>query len=137
MHRRFRDLPDTPLFRDWLKKRPTTPAEKGKDLAVRYVKVVFVMDNGVALARPVETGISDQERIEILDGIDTDDVVIVGPFRTLDEMVEGQPVTLETPEKEGEKKTATLQGSDQERLPKAFAETVSAAPLRDEWEKMI
>ena len=70
VHRRFRDLPDTPLFRDWLAKQPTTPAEKGKDLAVRYVKVVFVMDDGVAMARPVETGISDQERIEILDGLD-------------------------------------------------------------------
>jgi hypothetical protein len=59
------------------------------------VKVVFVMRQGVAHARPVETGISDEDRIEILDGIDEDDIVIVGPFRTLDEMVEGQPVELE------------------------------------------
>ena len=46
--------------------------------------IVFVMEDGVARARPVETGISDQERIEILAGIDADCDVIVGPFRELD-----------------------------------------------------
>ncbi len=100
VHRRFRDLPDTPLLRDWLSKQPTTPAEKGKDLAVRYVKVVYLMDSGVAQARPVSTGISDQERIEILDGLAADAQVIVGPFRSLDEMVEGQPVALEKPKEQ-------------------------------------
>ncbi len=107
VHRRFRDLPDTPLFRDWIAKQPTTPAEKGKDLAVRYIKVVFVMEDGTAQARPVETGISDQERIEIRVGLDAKDTVIVGPFRSLDEMVEDQPVELEVPDpKKGEKSKA-------------------------------
>ena len=54
------------------------------------------------LARPVETGISDQERIEILAGLDADDTVIVGPFRSLDEMVEGQPVELEETDRKKE-----------------------------------
>ena len=107
VHRRFRDLPDTPLFRDWLANQPTTPAEKGKDLAVRYVKVVFIMDDGVAIARPVQTGISDQERIEILDGLDPRDTVIVGPFRSLDEMEEGQPVNLEKPKQDPRNKPAS------------------------------
>ncbi len=62
--------------------------------------VVFVMVNGEARARPVKTGISDQERIEILEGLGPDDEVIVGPFRVLDEMEEGQPVKLEEFEKE-------------------------------------
>ena len=45
-----------------------------------------------------EVTMSDQERIEILDGVKPDDTVIVGPFRVLDELEEGQPVELEEPE---------------------------------------
>jgi HlyD family secretion protein len=99
VHRRLRDLPATQEFRDWIARQPLTPAEKGKDEATRYVTVVFVMVNGEAHARPVKTGISDQDRIEILEGLGSDDEVIVGPFRVLDEMVEGQPVKLEVPKK--------------------------------------
>jgi HlyD family secretion protein len=104
VHRRLKDLPPTPLFRDWVARQPKTPAEKGKDEMVRYVTVVFVMEDGEAHARPVQTGISDQERIEILDGLGPDDTVIIGPFRVLDEMLEGQPVKLEEPKKEATKK---------------------------------
>ena len=100
VHRRLKDLPPTQMFRDWVARQPKTPAEKGKDEMVRYVTVVFVMENGEAHARPVQTGISDQERIEILDGLGPQDAVIVGPFRVLDEMVEGQPVKLEELKKE-------------------------------------
>ena len=62
------------------------------------------MVNGEARARPVKTGISDQERIEILEGVGPEDDVIVGPFRVLDEMEEGQPVKLEEVKKEAAKK---------------------------------
>ena len=107
-HRRLKELPNTPLFRDWVARQPKTPAEKGKDESVRYVTIVFVMVNGEARARPVKTGISDQERIEILEGIGPEDDVIVGPFRVLDEMEEGQPVKLEEVKKDAAKKGATL-----------------------------
>ncbi len=112
VHRRFRDLPATPLFRNWLAKQPVTPAEKGKDLATRYVKVVYIMEDQMAQARPVETGISDQERIEILDGLAPDAMVIVGPFRSLDEMEEGQPVSLEQPKQEATQKPAAEPSRD-------------------------
>jgi HlyD family secretion protein len=104
VHRRLKDLPPTPLFRDWVARQPKTPSEKGKDEMVRYVTAVFVMEDGEARARPVQTGISDQERLEILDGLGPEDTVIIGPFRVLDEMVEGQPVKLEEPKKEAAKK---------------------------------
>jgi HlyD family secretion protein len=94
VHRRVRDLPDTPRLRDWMHRQPETPAEKGKDVGLRYVKVVFVLENGVARARPVQTGISDPDRIEITAGVTPDNQVIVGPFRALDEMVDGQPVKV-------------------------------------------
>jgi HlyD family secretion protein len=114
MHRRLKDLPNTPLFRDWIARQPKTPAEKGKDESVRYVTIVFVMLNGEAHARPVKTGISDQERIEILEGVGSADDVIVGPFRVLDEMVEGQPVKLEEVKKEAAGKVAVQNDQSQE-----------------------
>ncbi|NLX56783.1 MAG: efflux RND transporter periplasmic adaptor subunit [Planctomycetaceae bacterium] len=95
VHRRLKELPKTPLFRDWITRQPKTPAEKGKDDLMRYVTIVFVMVDGEARARPVKTGISDQERVEILEGITPEDDVIIGPFRVLDELEEGHPVKLE------------------------------------------
>ncbi len=64
---------------------------------MRFVKIVFVKEDGIARAKPVETGISDQQRISILKGLTEDADVIIGPFRTLDEMEDGQPVKLEEP----------------------------------------
>ena len=97
VHRRAKDLPQTELFSDWLDAHPPTPAEKGKDRSMRFLKVAFVKQDGVARAKPVETGISDQQRIAILAGLTEEDDVIIGPFRTLDEMQDGQPVKLEEP----------------------------------------
>ena len=53
---------------------------------------MFVADNGLARARPVETGLSDERRVEILSGLKPEDRVIVGPFRALDELKDGDPV---------------------------------------------
>lgn len=97
VHRRLKHLPDTPLFREWVARQPKTPTARGGDDAARYVTVVFVVEDGVARARPVRTGISDQEHVEILAGIGPDDDVIIGPFRTLDEMADGLPVKPEEP----------------------------------------
>jgi HlyD family secretion protein len=105
VHRRLKDLPDTQLFKDWIARQPKMPTSKKRAGQTQYVKVVFVVENGEARARPVETGISDPLRIEILSGVDPDDQVIVGPFRTLDEMQEQQPVEKEEPEKGSESAT--------------------------------
>ncbi len=99
VHRRMKDLPDTDLFHDWIASQPATPAEKGRDVETRYVKVVFIMRDGIARAQPVETGISDPEFIEILAGVSLQDKIIYGPFRALDEMTDGQPVKLAEPKK--------------------------------------
>ncbi len=103
VHRRLKSLPDTRLFRDWIASQPVKPSEKGRDQESRYVQVVFVMKDGLAWARPIETGISDLEHIEVVGGIGLKDQVIVGPFRVLDELKDGQPVALKSPdEKPGE-----------------------------------
>jgi hypothetical protein len=62
----------------------------------------------------VQTGISDQERIEIRSGVGPEDEIIVGPFRTLDEMSDGQPVKPEEPKPAdaGAKPSATTRNGE-------------------------
>jgi HlyD family secretion protein len=47
------------------------------------VEVVFVVEDGRALAREVKTGLSSDSRIEILSGIQEGTKVVSGPFRAL------------------------------------------------------
>ena len=73
-----------------------------------YLKVVFCKDGDVAKARLVQTGISDETGVEILGGIDDNDSVVVGPYRSLDQLKDESPVRLETDVKG---KTAAKKGS--------------------------
>jgi HlyD family secretion protein len=93
VHRRRKDLPDTAAVRAWAERHARTPGERARDAESRYVKLVFVLDGGAARARPVETGLSDERRVEILSGLRPGDRVIVGPFRALDELKDGDAVT--------------------------------------------
>jgi HlyD family secretion protein len=59
-------------------------------------KVVFVLDNGVAKARRVETGLASETEIEILDGLKEGDTIIEGPYKAVSkELKDGKPVTEE------------------------------------------
>lgn len=93
VHRRRKDLPDTPSVRAWAERNPRSAGDKAQEAELRYVKIVFVDEKGIARARPVETGLSDERRVEILSGLKPNDQVIVGPFRALDELKDGNPVT--------------------------------------------
>jgi HlyD family secretion protein len=70
------------------------PGEKKRQAEARYLKIVFVLDGDAVRARPVRTGLSDERRIEILWGLEADEQVVVGPFRVLDELKDGQPVAV-------------------------------------------
>ena len=73
VHRRRKDLPDTPAVRSWAERHARSPGEKAREAEARYVKIVFVVQHGVARARPVETGLSDERRVEILAGLGPDE----------------------------------------------------------------
>lgn len=96
VHRRRKDLPDTPAIRAWIAQHANSPGASAnqRESDLRYVQIVFVAENGVARARPVETGISDEQRVGILSGLEASDSVIVGPFRTLDELKDGEPIQV-------------------------------------------
>ena len=103
VHRKLKDLPDTELFREWADKQPRTPGEAQGDRRSRYLKVVFVLEGSIARAIPVETGLSDENFVQIVNGLDEAATVIVGPFRVLDELKDGDTVQLVTAEKASEK----------------------------------
>ena len=74
-----KDLPDTPEVRAWAERNARSPGERASEADLRYIKIVFVVEGTVARARPVETGLSDERRIEILSGVGPDDRVVVAP----------------------------------------------------------
>lgn len=98
VHRRRKDLPDTPAVRSWVERNTHGSRARVREAEARYVKIVFVVEYGVARARPVETGLSDERRVEILAGLGPDEKVITGPFRTLDELKDGDKVVELEPE---------------------------------------
>lgn len=61
-------------------------------------KVVFVVDNGVAKLRAVETGLASDTEIEITSGLKQGEKVVDGPYRVLSrELSDGNPVTEQAP----------------------------------------
>jgi HlyD family secretion protein len=59
-------------------------------------KVVFVLKDGVAKLRPVETGLASDTEIEIVSGLAEGEKVVEGPYRVLSrELADGRTVTEE------------------------------------------
>lgn len=48
-----------------------------------YVQLVYVMENGKAVARQVKVGIQNEDRIEILDGLKEGENVVSGSYRAI------------------------------------------------------
>jgi len=67
----------------------------------RKKDVVYLFDDGTALLRPVETGISDELWVEISRGLQEGDRVIVGPYRHLKSLHQGDAVRTQRQEDGG------------------------------------
>jgi HlyD family secretion protein len=66
-----------------------------------FVEVVFVVDQDVARAEQVKTGIQSDTHIQIIDGIAEGDEIVVGNYRAISQdLKDTSPVTIES---EGEK----------------------------------
>jgi HlyD family secretion protein len=77
---------------------PPAPGKKAK--REKLQKVVFVVVDGEAKARPVETGLASDTEIEIVSGVNEGDVVVEGPYRVLSrDLADGKKVTVESPDK--------------------------------------
>ncbi len=62
--------------------------------------VVYVVENGKAVQRPVKTGISDETRVEILSGVKAGDKAVTGPYRSLRDLEPGEAVHITTPDED-------------------------------------
>ncbi|HXM69923.1 MAG TPA: hypothetical protein VN970_02230, partial [Thermoanaerobaculia bacterium] len=72
--------------------RPPLGASSGDE-----IKVVFVVAGGKAHQRKVDTGISDETRVEVLGGLRPGEQVVTGPYRSLRDLKDGDPVRIGTP----------------------------------------
>jgi HlyD family secretion protein len=78
---------------------PLGPDGAEPDEDADEVQVVFVVEEGEARQRPVETGISDETHVEIAAGLEPGEPVIAGPYRTLRDLDHGDAVRVERDEK--------------------------------------
>ena len=53
-----------------------------------FVPVIFVVEDGVAKARQVKTGIQSETHIEILEGIAEGDKIITGSYRAISQTLQ-------------------------------------------------
>ena len=75
------------------------------------------MEDDVAKVRLIEPGIADSRRVELRDGATIDDVVIIGPYRSLDQIKDGKKVTLADKDKakEGKDKSDEEEEAEEQR----------------------
>lgn len=98
VHRMRKDLPEAIV-------KAFDARQSGMDVSERvrqgqYIKVLYVMKDEAAEVRLVDVGIADTRYVEILEGVGLEDAVIVGPYRSLDQLEEGKKVALAKEEKE-------------------------------------
>jgi HlyD family secretion protein len=92
---------------------PGTAGNAGKSTAresgrkAETVKVVFVVADGKAHQRQVTTGISDETHVELSSGAQAGEKLITGPYRTLKELKDGDPVTVSITSEEDDRKSGT------------------------------
>jgi len=63
-----------------------------RELEGKLHYVVFLMRDGKAEMVPVELGISSEREVEVLDGLLSDDTIIVGPYKVLQKLKNGDRV---------------------------------------------
>ncbi len=128
VHRKRRDLPEELVARYDEAKAERAVANVPR--VAEYLKVVYCVEDEVARPQLVETGISDPTSVEILSGLALDDRVVIGPFRSLDQLKKESPISLEdAKKKEGED---SEQESDEADTPREDAPDVEEATARAE-----
>ena len=64
----------------------------------RTVPVIFVIKDGKAICTPVKIGSSSLVETIVAEGINPDDHVIVGPYKAIEKLEDGDPVRTENPD---------------------------------------
>ena len=76
-------------------------AKETKSLDTEKFECVFVMSGAEAKLRVITTGIQDDSNIEIITGLEVDDLIITGPYNTVTKILNnGDKVEEKSPEKD-------------------------------------
>ena len=129
VHRMRKDLPD-PIVEAFDRKQATL------DLSERvrqgqYIKVLYVKKDEAAEVRLIDPGIADTRRVEIREGVGMDDMVIVGPYRSLDQLEDGKKVALAEDEKKGPEEPGAEGESPDDELARNDEKDGDAKPSDD------
>ena len=73
---------------------------------------VFVMEDGKAVRKDIETGISSDSDQEIKSGLEEGETVIIGPFRTLRDLADGDEVEEMEDQEDEQDNGVTVEISD-------------------------
>ncbi|NOT01479.1 MAG: efflux RND transporter periplasmic adaptor subunit [Phycisphaerales bacterium] len=92
VHRLRKELPEGIVKAYDAKQSEMDVSERARQ--AQYIKVLYVKKELKAEIRLIEPGIADTRRVEIADGLGMDDVVITGPYRSLDQLKDGRSVQL-------------------------------------------
>ena len=76
-----------------------------KDANAKDVKVVFVVENGKARQREVQTGISDEALVELTSGVKPGEKVVTGPYRTMRDLHDGDAVQVSATSETADRKS--------------------------------
>ncbi|HNQ23807.1 MAG TPA: efflux RND transporter periplasmic adaptor subunit [Phycisphaerae bacterium] len=90
VNRKRNDLPK-PLIEEYDRQVAQRGQGVSQNLA-EYVKLVFCVEEGKAYPHLVETGISDATRVQVTSGLTPTSKIVVGPYRSLDQLKDGAPV---------------------------------------------
>ncbi|MBI1826832.1 MAG: efflux RND transporter periplasmic adaptor subunit [Planctomycetes bacterium] len=112
VHRMRKELPES-IVAEFDAKSGGDAASRARQ--VQYLKVAFVMSKeNKAEVRIIEPGIADTRRVELKGGIAEVDTVIVGPYRSLDQLKEGKRVALSEKDKKAKEKKDGEAGAKEE-----------------------
>ncbi|MHC4090692.1 MAG: efflux RND transporter periplasmic adaptor subunit [Planctomycetota bacterium] len=98
VHRKRKDVPEK-LIEEFDRQQAEDGIPQPRNKAT-YLKVIFCMAEQKAQPHLVRTGIADETRVELVEGIAAEDLVIIGPYRSLDQLKDGTAVKREESKKE-------------------------------------
>ncbi|MFH1416939.1 MAG: efflux RND transporter periplasmic adaptor subunit [Planctomycetota bacterium] len=112
VHRMRKNLPDSIVKAFDGQQEALELSERARQ--AQYIKVAYVMEGDVAKVRLITPGIADSRRVEIRDGIGADDQVIIGPYRSLDQLKDDRKVKLAEDEKDKKKDEEKADGDKEQ-----------------------
>ena len=125
VYRKRRDLPETLLEEHDRKQEQRDAADRQHQ--AEYIRLVFCVEDGEAYPRLVEIGINDAAGVQIVEGIAPTDTVVIGPYRSLDQLKDGSPVKpMEEPGAKGEDAEQVAEDQDAEPVDQDDAEPAVA-----------